>query len=155
MCPDCFACSQGKTNKSALLFYLLHLVFFFLSFFFQTLLFYTTFCQAYSFLGARLIFMRHGGLRFYEPPGPARSLTDGSAATAAGCRRKKNPDVGRFDWSQAEHFSSLRLAFRLPPPHTHERPACCLPPLGNEWLSPLAAASPPFCLFKYLICKQS
>lgn len=143
-------CSRGKTNKSALIFYLLHLVLFF-----RHCCFIPLFCQAYSFLGARLIFMCHGGLGFYEPLGPAQRLTDGSAATAAGCEYKKKNVAGRFDWSQAEHFSSLCLAFRLPPPHTRDRSACCLPPHENKWLSPLAAANPPLCLFKYLICKQS
>lgn len=84
------------------------------------LLFYTTFCQTCSFLGARLIFMRHGGLRFYEPPGPAQSLTDGSAATAAGCEWKK--PSRRALWLEPSGAFLFTVSSIPPPSNTLSRP---------------------------------
>lgn len=103
-----------------------------------------------------------------------------TSVTAAAKRKRKNmpPSSTRFDWSQAKHFfsppSSLPLLLFLPPVTTTTpppNPVFFFLSSFRKWMSSSILFLPPpqlrshpranlswspwFCLFKYLICKQS
>lgn len=106
--------------------------------------------------------MSHQGLSI--PPGWGETLTDGpaaaaaAAATAAAGRKRKNV-LNHFDWRQAKHFfspslPSISLPLSLPFPSL----SLSLHRLyiQRKWMAlPSGVRQPLFCLFKYLICKQS